>query len=499
MFGVLYAAEGSSCDTLMEVAREFSPRIEVQGTLEVVLDLGGLERLFGDAQTIGAELRRTAADRGLRVRVAIAGTCAAARLVVRHRAGVTVVEPGREAAALASIPLSVLSALSPTEDRRPQTEDRKPQTADRRPETADRRPKTGDRRPETEDRRPETGDRRPKTEDRRPKTGSRIPDPGSRIPGPALFDTLRRWGVKTLGEFAALPSDEVAARLGRGGVAWQRLACGDDIIPLLPTVVEERFEQALDLEWPIEGLEPLSFVLGRLMEPLEAHLARRDRGAAVLHVRLHLVDRTLHARSLQLPAPMRDARTLRTLALLDLESHPPAAAIDRVVVTVDPTPGRVVQFSLLTRPQPSPEQLSTLMARLNALMGEGRCGSPVEADSWRPGAFEMRPFGPRDPGSPIPDPGSPIPDPAVALRRFRFPVPARVAVEGGKPVRVAADRRGLSGGRVAWCAGPWRTSGDWWRVGWDCDEWDVTLTDGATYRLFRERDADRWFIEGIVD
>ena len=34
---------------------------------------------------------------------------------------------------------------------------------------------------------------------------------------------------------------------------------------------------------------------------------------------------------------------------------------------------------------------------------------------------------------------------------------------------------------------------------WDRDEWDVTLNDGAIYRIFRERDADRWFIEGIVD
>src|SRR4029453_12952706 len=96
------------------------------------------------------------------------------------------------------------------------------------------------------------------------------------------------------------------------------------------------------------------------------------------------------------PAPMRDARALRTLALLDLESHPPDAAIDRVTVAVDPTPGRVVQFSLLTRPLPSPEQLSTLTARLAALMGEGRCGSPEVVDSWRPGAFAMKPFAPRD-------------------------------------------------------------------------------------------------------
>jgi hypothetical protein len=59
-------------------------------------------------------------------------------------------------------------------------------------------------------------------------------------------------------------------------------------------------------------------------------LEQRDRGAVALHVTLTLVDKQQHERSLQLPAPMRDARVLRTLALLDLESNPPPAAIDRV-------------------------------------------------------------------------------------------------------------------------------------------------------------------------
>jgi protein ImuB len=217
----------------------------------------------------------------------------------------------------------------------------------------------------------------------------------------------------------------------------------------------------------------------------------------VLHVYLHLVTRDVHARTLQLPAPMRDARTLRTLALLDLESHPPAAAIDRVVVAVDPTPAPVLQYSLLTRPLPSAEQLATLAARLSALMGEGRCGSPVEVDSWQPGAFAMKPFAPRD--SKAVEHG-PV-DPVVALRRFRTPIPARVHVEAGKPSRVSIDRRGMNGGRVEACAGPWRTSGAWWEggSGWDRDEWEVSLADGVTYRIFRERHGGGWCVEGIVD
>ena len=128
------------------------------------------------------------------------------------------------------------------------------------------------------------------------------------------------------------------------------MARGEDHEPLVPALPEERFEQSLDLEWPIEGLEPLSFVLGRLLDPLSAHLERRDRGVAVLHVRLHLVTKTVHEQSLQLPTPMRDPKALRTIALLALESNPPAAGIDRVTVAADPTPARVLQHSLLTRP-----------------------------------------------------------------------------------------------------------------------------------------------------
>jgi protein ImuB len=472
VFGALYAAEGSSPEIVAAVAREFSPRIEVcGGGREIVLDLGGLERLFGDARTIAEELRRTAADRNLRVRVAIAGTRTAARLFVHHRAGITVINAGEEPAAVSPLPLALLAIVANA-------------------------------------------------------NGSN--DPNDANDSNERVRTLRRWGLRTLGELAALAPDEVAARLGQEGVAWQRLACGEDPHPLLPTLPEERFEQTLDLEWPIDGLEPLSFVLGRLLEPLSEHLERRDRGAAVLHVRLHLVTCTVHERSLQLPAPIRDARTLRTLALLDLESHPPSAAIDRVVVAVDPTPGRVVQFSLLTRPLPSPEQVSTLLARLSALMGEGRCGSPVVVDSWRPGEFGIKPFAPVDGNAIHPDEtrsrgaaeksidlsglrvsASPPPvtvndaaPPAIALRRFRFPIAARVRIEDDKPARVTTDRRGLAGGRVLTCAGPWRTSGAWWTdvaARWDRDEWDVTLNDDATYRIFRERDTNHWFMEGIVD
>ena len=123
---------------------------------------------------------------------------------------------------------------------------------------------------------------------------------------------------------------------------------------------------------------------------------------------------------------------------------------------------------------------------------------------------------------------------ASALRRCRHPVPARVAVADGRPMRVTTDRRGFAGGTVVACAGPWRTSGEWWAGGagqaggagragqkmpeersvppvppippiqpkssaWHRDEWDVALSDRAVYRIFRDCETDAWFIDAVVD
>ena len=97
------------------------------------------------------------------------------------------------------------------------------------------------------------------------------------------------------------------------------------------------------------------------------------------------------ARRLELPSPIKDPRVLRTLALLDLESHPPPAAIDAVTVRVEPTAARTLQHSLLERARPHPDQVSTLMARLSALMGEGQWAARYSSipivlarSRWRP-------------------------------------------------------------------------------------------------------------------
>ena len=459
-------------EALAAVASEFSPRIQRYGRHSVVLDVSGLGRLLGDPHTIGEELvcacvvrlaSQPSGDLPLRrfdavCHVAIAPTQIASRLLAAAPkpvgTGLTVVTADVPVA-LAAIPLDVLQQIAA-------------------------------------------------------ETTSFAP----------IFSTFERWGVRSIGDCAALPMAALSARLGQPGVALQRMAQGVDSGPLVPDPDVPRFVERLELEWPIDALEPLSFVLARLLEPLSSALERAGRGAVAIRLVLRLVDRSEHLRMLQLPAPMRDPRVLRTLLVLDLESHPPSAAIDIVTIEVDPAPGRVLQYSLLERARPSPETLATLTARLSALVGESRCGQARLLDSYGPDAFEMRRFAPDDRGHAEPaghveqlpvsthplHPGSRRVETSV-LRRFRPPVAIRVTVLRGRPTHVAIDRRGMPGGVVEQCAGPWRTSGAWWKEPlagngpspWNRDEWDVSLGDGSVCRLFQARDTGRWFIDGVLD
>ena len=331
----------------------------------------------------------------------------------------------------------------------------------------------------------------------------------SRLLDDAL-DIFRRWGLRTCGEIARLPRADVAARLGAWGIALHQAACGEDVSPLVPMRAERRFLERIDLEWPVEGLEPLAFVLARLCDGHALALERADRGAVTITTRLTLVTRAVHERVLHVPAPMREARVLRTLIVLDLESHPPAAAIDAVEIELGVVPGRIAQGSLLTRTLPTPETLTTLIARLGALMGESRVGAPALVDSHDARAVAMTRFAPeprnpelRNRGTGKQHPGTPAPrNPGTVLRRLRFPLAAGVKTEHGAPVAVAPSARGLPGGVVIARAGPWRSSGRWWmgdRTHWDRDDWDVELSHGARLRLSRDRATGHWEVGGIFD
>ena len=451
-------------NTLVHLAHEHSPRVEVHGPDLVVMDVHGLKHVWGSPREMGERLRRVAAERDLGIRVAVAGTKMAALLATQGRCGLTIIPSHAGAEALSTLPISVVKQLAkaqasilgrPIRTRRSSSE----------------------------------------------RTVGSVALSSRVVSVLMLLPVVQRWGVRTLGELAALPANELFSRLGQGGLELQRIARGEDSRPLVPEAVAERFEETVTLEWPIEGLEPLSFVIGRVLDPLCAHLDKRGVAAERLRVRLTLVSRQTHERTLRFPTAVSDPNVLRTLILLDLDAHPPSTGIDRVTVVADPVPARTRQFSLLERAVPSAESLSTLLVRLTVLMGDQRCGSPVLVDTHQPGVFEMCPFAPKShpPKHEQPRVGTCL---VSVLRRFRHPVSARVPVEHGYPVRVSTLQPHSANGRVVTCAGPWRSSGRWWMPSysvWDHDEWDVELSDGGVYRIFRDRVSKRWFVEGLMD
>jgi len=491
---------------LESVARACSPRVEPHGDDVVVCDARGLTRVIGEPAVIADQMRRMAWDRGVGVRVAIAGSHTAAWLLAHVRPGMTVVPPGGEAHALARLPMTALAML------------------------------------------PECQVPAGHPTGRRAKARAAQ----AQVMREALA-TLDRWGVSTLGDLARLSRADIASRLGLAGTRLHQAAWGEDVIPLQAAGEATRFFERVELEWPVDGLEPLSFVLARVCDALSGALERADRGAVTITTRLTLVTKTVYERTLALPAPMRDAKVLRTLILLDLEAHPPESSaesgagfgcgIDVVEVELGVTPGRILQKSLLAHDVPAVEDTATLVARLQALMGESRVGAPVVLDTHDPRKSSLKPFvvpasalrataglaqgrralehertgarvhrSTRAPEHPPSHSALRRAGPSTVVRRFRLPMPVRVVVDRGMPTRVVLSDKGLAlseprrgeskGGLVVHRAGPWRSSGHWWTAGrdtWDRDEWDVAIESGVIYRLARDRATDRWEVEGVID
>ena len=308
-------------------------------------------------------------------------------------------------------------------------------------------------------------------------------------PPPEILETLDRWGIRTFRDLAALPPNGVSERLGPEGVRLQKLARGAAIRPLRPACPEPVFEEFLELESPVALLEPLAFVLARLLNRLCEKLAAHGLAACELRLVLRLEDRTEHARGLGLPVPMRHPRAFLKLLQLDLEAHPPQAPVVAVTLAATPAHPRTHQEGLFTPLSPEPEKLEITLARIQALVGESNVGTPELLDTNRPGAFRMRKafslVRRLDSGE----------GRRLAFRAFRPPRPAAVRLVSGQPAYVSAPG---ARGKVIAAAGPWRTSGDWWTPQpWARDEWDVELSDGVLCRLCRE--GAGWFLEGVYD
>jgi impB/mucB/samB family len=556
------AQEATAHQALLDCALAISPHVEdthappLKGIGDtVILDTEGLARLYRSPEKIAKKIKRLAQQLSLEVNIGIAANLEAAVIAARGFAGITIVPLGCESKSLAPLPIDILPISL------------------------------------------------------------------------ELQGTFKIWGIHTLHALSTLPEVGLIKRLGQEGKRLQDLARGAYQRILVPIEPEMKFEECMDLETSLELLEPMTFILARLLKQLCARLRARSLATNELRLVLELespsslISRSSllssptvgdpppvppctrgdnrgvfnslasiggeggakhrvrgwhrsmeqepaeqatqeqsplrHSTVLNLPVPTNDSKTLLKLLQLDLESRPPVAPVRSVYLKAEATSPRTTQRELFLPSGPEPEKLEITLARIAAVVGKDRAGSPVLLNTHKPDSFQLKKFlslttvnvsrnstenppyqggqAPQALGGVSPaecraqlagdtprrltpasslDKGESI-MPRSSLRRFRPPIPARVDVKGIVPIAVVFrhERR-----TVLKCAGPWRINGDWWTdAQWAREEWDVTLPqqnhrtaqtgpfkiistqETAVYRIYQDLRTQQWFVEGMYD
>jgi protein ImuB len=466
--------DGAKSSALVDLAFTFSPLVEQTSVDTAVFDVAGQDLLFGQHErdvttSVAHAIKQRARQMKIDLNVSLAVNADVAIHAARSFAGITIIDAGDELLHLGALSIRKLDC----------------------------------------------------------SLAAVAPDKAE-----AIYETLALWGVRTFRELAELPLAGVAERLGQEGVRLQRLAQGrtDRRLNLVRPPIG--FEQSLELEHAVSELDPLSFILSRLLNQLCANLNEYGLATNELRMRLFTERRseyrlqsgisgdnqsptevgTLNAsyieRLITLPVPMCNPKTLLRLLLFEIEREPPPAPIVAVTITAEPVKPRAAQTGLFVPLAPEPEKLEITLARLAKLVGSANVGSPELLDTHRPDAFRVNKFrASLRSGRNAKNAGEPAALPVLAFRIFRPPWRAEIRTFKGQPTHLDARAKSLKlGGRIICAAGPWRVSGDWWRPDvWARDEWEVAVVDSTSpeneilCRIYRDLTSEQWFVAGIYD
>jgi protein ImuB len=308
----------------------------------------------------------------------------------------------------------------------------------------------------------------------------------------ALLDVLQRWGLKTCEDLAALPERGVVERLGEAGLYLLQLARGQVQRPLRIHAPETNYQEQMPLEHPLELLEPLLFLLARVLADLCTRLRSQSRAARSLTAGFEMEGQAPYRCTLEFPVPLDDSRTILKLLQLHLERYPPGAPVNTFSLQVEPVEPKRVQGAIFLPPTPQPDRLQLTLARIAGMVGKENVGTPVLLNTHRPDAFQLAEL-PSDKQEEQTSTGTL----RLTMRLFRPALEARVRVVEYAPKHVAAS---MVKGNVMQSAGPWKTSGEWWTTtAWSREEWDVALDDGGLYRIYQETPSGKWFMHGVYD
>src|ERR1700689_2516552 len=493
------AAESSAHAALLDAVESVSPVVEPGAPGCAWIDLAGLHRIYSGEEEIPAELVRCVRRVGMEPAAGVAANKELAHLAARC-GGVRVIEAGREREFLNWLPLDMLGL-------------------------------------------------------------------GKSDRGDDLETTLARWGMRRLGELARLNPDAVGTRLGRRGVELVRLARGGSHAPIVPRRRAEFFAESVELDYGIELLEPLGFVMRAMLERLAERLSMRGLVAGDVTLARGVRGHRRFKRRVEVAAPSNDVRAILTLINLSLEATPPEAAVESIRIEIAPRVPRPAQTDMFIPPSPAPDKLQTTIARLAALCGPGNVGMLSAENSHRPEAMRLDAFSPPAPAFPEKTPAKNVTQ--LVIRAIRPAREIEVMCSREIPEFVRGENLGA---RVISIAGPWRRDGEWWlgcasdvdthadssdktnlaskhglelhdgrmfgahprqvsaenlkalssltpapsstphlngdtqpkmngadKCGFIRDYYELALEDGGVYRVFRDANSHKWFLDGAYD
>jgi protein ImuB len=310
-------------------------------------------------------------------------------------------------------------------------------------------------------------------------------------------ETFGVWGIHTLGMLAALPEKELIARMGQAGKQLRQLASGE--MPHLFQPVEPAFalEEHMELDSPVEDRDALLFVVNMMLEQLVLRAMARVLALASVSITLNLEGAMIHSRTVRPALPTNDRQLWIKLIRLDLEAHPPQAAVLTLSLAAESGSTSKVQLGLFSPQLPEPARLDVTLARIRAIVGDENVGRAVLKDTHSPDGFRMEPFTvPSGSVSVIPSTSC-----RSALRKLRPAEHIEVTVQRQRPKEfIFRNKRYI----IEHIYGPWLISGDWWNPTlWGLEQWDIEARAQDRALLYcclvRDQITDRWQMAALYD
>jgi len=323
-----------------------------------------------------------------------------------------------------------------------------------------------------------------------------------------IIAILHKWGIHTLGQLAALDKEQLGARLGPEAIRMWERANGRSNRLLKLIRPPESFEESFEFEREIETAEPVLFMLRRFLEQLAVRLAAIYLVAKELTLRITFANsrqdepavagKQSYERVFKIPQPTNNVDLLFRMLQTHLENFRSEHPIVAVALSAEPIKPAGEQFGLFETTLRNPHQLSETLARLTALLGNDRIGTPVLEETHRPDAFRMQPFS-WAVVSAVSSGETPralrTGHATAALRRFRPALSTSVLQDEDTPAHI---RSAEMSGKIIAQRGPYLLSGNWWdEKSWRRAEWDLQLENGELVRA-HERDGV-WKIDGVYD